>query len=142
MCSKSTRVEVIPMTRLNFTFLAGADSQIVILAPAVDVSAYSRAHLLVRVHASTMSAGQSLVFELDHTLPSDEDPAEFIDRGATGSPLLSVTIDNSHTPPLLRSGEVTGLQAALRVRLVATQTSTPQIPFFAEISVVLVLRDP
>lgn len=38
----------------------------------VDVSGYYRAHILVRLHASQMSAGQKLDFELDHTLPSDE----------------------------------------------------------------------
>ncbi|MBK8260426.1 MAG: hypothetical protein IPK80_26220 [Nannocystis sp.] len=141
MCSKSTRQQLLAMTRFDFTFLAGAASQTLVIVPGIDVSAYYRAQLLIRLHASSMSSGQSVVLELDHTLPSDEDPAEFIDRGATGSPLLSVTIDSTHTPPLLRSGEVTGLQAALRVRLVATQTSTPQIPFFVEISVVLVLRD-
>jgi hypothetical protein len=141
MCSKSTMQQIVTKTRLNFTFLDGVASQTLVLAPAVEVSAYYRAQLLIRLHRSTMSAGQKLVFELDHTLPSDEDPAEFIDRGGTGSPLLSVTVDSTHTPPLLRSGEVTGLQAALRVRLVATQTSTPQVPSFVEVSVVLVLRD-
>ncbi|MBK8261130.1 MAG: hypothetical protein IPK80_07290 [Nannocystis sp.] len=86
MCSKSTRQQLLAMTRFDFTFLAGAASQTLVIVPGIDVSAYYRAQLLIRLHASSMSSGQSVVLELDHTLPSDEDPAEFIDRGATGSP--------------------------------------------------------
>ena len=139
MCN-TTRLDVLAKTGFDFTFLAGAASQTIVLVPAIDVTAYHRAYLLVRLHEATMTAGQNVVFELDHTLPSDDDPAEFIDRGGTGSPLASLGIDSSDTPPVLRSREATGLQAALRLQIVATQSSTPQVPLFVEVSAALVLK--
>ncbi|HRI07142.1 MAG TPA: hypothetical protein PKW35_04950 [Nannocystaceae bacterium] len=80
MCNDSAQIPVLAKTTYDFTFLAGTATQTVVLLPYVDVSGYYRAHLLVRLHISQMSAGQKVDFELDHTLPSDEDPAEFIDR--------------------------------------------------------------
>ncbi len=140
MCDDSTQIPVLAKTTYDFTFLAGAATQTVLLLPSIDVSGYYRAHILVRLHASQMSAGQKVDFELDHTLPSDEDPAEFIDRGVTGSPLATATVDSTLSAPILVSASATDLEAGLRVRMVATQGSTPGTPFYVQVSVVLVLR--
>ena len=114
MCNDSTQIPVLAKMTYDFTYLAGTATQTVVLLPYVDVSGYYRAHILVRLHASQMSAGQKLDFELDHTLPSDEDPAEFIDRGVTGSPLATATIDSTLAAPILVSASATDLEAGLR----------------------------
>ena len=69
------------------------------LIPAIDVASYYRACLFMRIHNSQMSTGQLIQFELDNTLPSDEDPAEFIERTGVASPapLATLDIDDSST---------------------------------------------
>lgn len=58
----------------------------------------------------------------------------------TGSPLATATVDSTLSAPILVSASATDLEAGLRVRMVATQGSTPGTPFYVQVSVVLVLR--
>ena len=140
MCSKTMKIPLLRKTSYDFSFLAAFASETIVIAPAIDVASFYRMTLFLRVHNLQMSAGQLVHVEIDHTLPSDEDPAEFIMRNATGAPLASLDIDSSDTPPALISTSATELGAALRVRLTATQGSTAGTPFFVELSGVLVLQ--
>ncbi|MCB9705155.1 MAG: hypothetical protein H6711_24975 [Myxococcales bacterium] len=141
MCRNSTEIKLLPKTQYDFTYLSNGATQTIVLQPSISVAAYYRTHLLIRVHSLQMDAGQSVEFQLDNTLPSDEDPSEFIDRGVSGNPLTTVTITSSTSTPVLLSGTATDLQAGLRVRFIATQGSVPSTPFFVELSAVLVLCD-
>lgn len=140
MCSKT--LPIVRKTSYDFAFLGAYASETIVIAPAIDVAAFYRMTLSIRVHNLQMSAGQLVHFEVDRTLPSDEDPAEFIMRDAAGSALhLAVLdIDSSDTPPALLQTSATELGAALRVRFTATQGSSGGAPFFVELSGVLVLQ--
>lgn len=138
MCSKT--VVILRKKRFDFTQLATSATSTIILAPAIDVSAHYRIHLLVRLHSSGMSSGQLVTFEIDHTLPSEEDPAEFIERDATGSALATLDVDSSDSAPTLISTTAVDLQAAVRIQMIATQaTSGTAFPF--EMSALAVLRN-
>ena len=138
MCSKT--LQLLRKTSYDLSFLTPWASETIVIAPAIDVASFYRMTLFLRVHNLEMAAGQLVHFELDHTLPSDEDPAEFIMRDATGSPLATLDIDSSDTPPALVSTSATELGASLRVRFTATQGSTGGAPFFVELSGVLILQ--
>lgn len=94
--------------------------------------------LAYRVHALTMSAGQSLVFYVWNTLPSDEDPAqEFIGP----SPLTTAPITSSTTAPsLVTSGTSYDPNAYLKISLRALQAPTSTPPLRATLSAYLLLR--
>lgn len=141
MCSKS--IPILRKTSYDFSFLSSSGTETIVLIPAIDVASYYRACLFIRVHNSQMSAGQLIQFEIDNTLPSDEDPAEFIERTGIASPvpLATLDIDDSNTAPALVSTNVTELGAALRVRFIATQGGSSGTPFFVELSSILILRD-
>ncbi len=138
MCSKT--LPLLRKTSYDLSFLTAWASETIVIAPAIDVASFYRMTFFMRVHNLQMAAGQLVHVELDHTLPSDEDPAEFIMRDATGSPLATLDIDSSDTPPALVSTSATELGAGLRVRFTATQGSTGGAPFFVELSAVLVLQ--
>lgn len=143
MCSKT--IPILRKTPYDFTFLASPGSETIVVAPAIDAASYYRATLFVRIHNIQMASGQLLQFEIDNTLPSDEDPAEFIERYGTSNPpvdpLATLDIDLNDEAPGLISTDVTGLGAALRIRFTASQGSIGGTPFFIELSAVLVLRN-
>jgi len=141
MCSKT--VPILRKTSYDFSFLSSSGTETIVLVPAIDVASYYRMSLFMRVHNTQMSTGQLIQFEVDNTLPSDEDTAEFIERTGVVSPepLATLDIDDSDPAPALTSSTATELGAALRIRLTATQGSTSGTPFFIELSGVLVLRN-
>lgn len=140
MCSRT--IQLFRKTSYDFTFLGMNETETIVVAPGIDVASYYRVGLYIRVHNTQMVAGQLITFELDDALPSDEDPAEFIERNpATGAPFSELEIDESDTAPALVSTSATGLGAGLRVRLEAQQASSGGTPFFIEMSGVLVLRN-
>jgi len=105
------------------------------------VASYYRVGLYIRVHNIQMAPAQLITFELDNTLPTSEDPAEFIERDGAGAPLAELQIDEADTDPALLSTSATGLGAGLRVRFEAKQASVGGTAFFIEMSGVLVLRN-
>jgi len=138
MCSKT--IQLFQKTLYDFTFLGGGETETIVLAPGIDVASYYGVDLHIRVHNIQMATRQSITFELDNTLPTGEDPAEFIERDGAGAPLAELEIDEADTAPALLSTSATGLGAGLRVRLKAEQDSTGGTAFFIEMSGVLVLR--
>lgn len=141
MCAKT--IPILRKTSYDFTSLGSSAEQTIVIVPAIDVAAYYRADLHIRIHANGMSASQLVHFELNPTLPSDEDPAEFLERDGTGAPIAIATldIDNGDSAPLALSTSGTGLGAALRVQFTATQSGIAGTPFFIELSGVLILRN-
>lgn len=143
MCSKT--IPILRKTPYDFTFLPSPGSETIVVVPAIDVASYYRAGLFIRLHNTQMASGQLVKFEIDNTLPSDEDPAEFIERYGTSTPpvdpLATLDIDLNDEAPSLISADVTGIGAALRVHFTASQGSIGGTPFFIELSAVLVLRN-
>lgn len=126
------------MRSFDFSNITIRNELYVVLCPTHRVLAYTRVRLSVRVHALTMSAGQSLGFYVWNTLPSDEDPAqEFIDP----SPLTTATITSSTTAPsLVTSGTSFDPNAYLKISLRALQAPTSTAPLRATLSAYLLLR--
>lgn len=124
-------IPLFPKTRFDFTFLTMNATQQTVLAPAVDLIQFKTLILLIRIHrVTTMTTGQSFVYTLLNTLPSDEDPQEFTD---TGTAITTLSIPTASAPSLLNS---TGSspQAFGKLVLTATQTGANNIPFYAEMS--------
>lgn len=124
-CSTSagdpTVVSVLDMLSFDFSNLPGTANCSVTLVPAVCVADFYRVKLLVRVHTTTMNAGQTFRFTLYNTHPSPLDPAnEFVD--STG--FLSLDVTNG-TVPRLVTGTGTDPDSHLKVVLTAIQGSAP-----------------
>lgn len=133
-------IPVLKRRRFDFSHLAGGASQTVVLQPAIDAICYYYGHLLVRVHDRNMTSGQTFVFSLYYTAPSDEDTRDFT---YTTSSVTDVTVDFNTSPasvPGLSQRELTSPGSYLKLELVATQASAPG-KFYAELSADLVLKN-
>lgn len=140
--ARKRRAQVAMITDLrefDFSNIVIRQAVDVVLCPAHRVLAYTRVRLSVRVHALTMSAGQSLSFFVWNALPSDEDPAqEFIES----SPLMTATITSSTAAPtLVTSGTSYDPNAYLKISIRAVQSPTSTPPLRATLSTYLLLRD-
>ena len=125
--------------RFDFTFLASGATTDTTIIPAVNVSMFNTVKLLVRVHEQQMQSGQSLTFDLTSTLPARDDPRE-INMGGTA--FLSLAISSSSgTAPYLLSGSATDPDAFVKITLTAEQGGSPSLPFYAELSAALVVRE-
>lgn len=133
----SSLIPIINKQRFDYSFLSGTTAQQVTLAGAVDLTSYKTVFLMVRIHRISLSAGQSFVFTLENTLPSEEDPQEFTD---TSSPILSVTVPSVTSAPKLLSGSGSDPLAFGKVVLTANQGSSSGTPLYAEMSVCLLGR--
>lgn len=131
-------IPVLKRQRFEYSFLGGGASQVVTLMPAISVYSYYYAHLLVRVHARDMAAGQSILLSLYQTLPSDDDSREFTEVGALTD--VTITSANPSVVPGITSRDTSSLGAYLKLLLTATQTTAPTT-FYAELSAELVLRE-
>jgi hypothetical protein len=126
-------IPVFPKTRYDFGFLTGTNTQITVVAPAIDLIQFKSVVLLVRVHRINLTAG-SLTFSLLNTLPSDEDPQEFTDSGTA---ILSLPISGSVGS--LLNATASSPQAFGKLVLTAVQSSTGN-PLYAEVSCCLLGR--
>jgi len=134
MCSKT--IPFLEKSSFDFTYLGNGETGTVILVPGIDVTPYYRVGLHIRIHSIQMTSTQTITFELDNSLPSADDPAEFI-----GTSLTTLVIDEADSAPSLVSTSTTGLGAGLRVQVTAQQLSAGGgTPLFVEMSGVLVLR--
>lgn len=131
-------VSLFEKTRFEYSYLSGTTSQTVTLARALNVVPYYECQLLVRWHKGTLSAGQSLVFTLYNTLPSDDDPQEFTD---TTTLFTSVTMNSAVSSPYLFSARATSPQAYLKLVMTVTQGSSAGTALYAEASGCLLLRE-
>lgn len=123
--------------RFDFSFLTSTGTHQVILASALELVQYKSVFLMIRVHEITISAGQSFLFTLDNTLPSDEDPQEFTDTTAS---ILSVSVSSGTTAPKLLSGSGTNPLAFGKLVLTVAQGGTGGTPLYAELSASLLGR--
>ncbi len=135
-------VPVFDKLRLDYTYLAMNASESVRLISSIPVAAFYHVRLIIRIHALTISSGQSFGFSLVNTLPSDHDPREFSDTSTgAGNPFLTVTINSSSpSPPTIVMGNATDPGAFLKLTMTATQGATPSVPLYGEFSGVCVLR--
>lgn len=130
-------IPVMARRRLDYSHLGGGASQSITIEPALSTCGYSVLQLFVRVHERNMVSGQSFVFGLYFTLPSDDDPREFTKASTLGT--LSVTSASPAAAPGLVDTELTSPGAYLKIVLTASQTSVPT-PLYAELSAVAMLR--
>jgi hypothetical protein len=126
------------MRSFDFSNITMRNDVYVVLCPAVLALAYTRVRLSVRIHALTMSSGQSLQLLVWNTLPSEEDPAQdFVES----SPLTSATITSTVAAPSLVTGTVGYNPVAyLKVSLYALQAPASTPPLRATLSACLLLR--
>lgn len=138
--SRHPRALVVPfleMRSFSFSSLNGTTSQTIILVPALCVLQYTRIMLVARLHASTMTSGQSLKFSVYGTMPTADDPSQdFVDS----SEFIGISFTSSSAAPALASRATTDPAEFVRLTLVATQTSAIA-PFLATLSACLVLRE-
>jgi len=137
---RKARAHFIPVMALrsfDFSNVVARSDIDVVLDPAVRALAYRRVLLSVRVHALTMSAGQSLQLLVWNALPSDEDPAQDF---VAASPLTSATITSATSAPALVTSAVGyDPDACLKVSLRVIQAPTV-LPLLATLSACLLMR--
>lgn len=123
-------IPLFPKTKFDFTFLTGTNTQNTVIVPAIDLVQFKTLILLIRIHRVTLTAGQTLVYTLLNTLPSDEDPQEFTD---IGTPIITLSISTAVSSPTLVNATGSSPQAFGKLVLTASQTSTGS-PLYAEMS--------
>lgn len=128
---------VLEKTRFEYSYLSGGATQTIVLRPSINVIAHYWVQLLVRVHARNMSVGQSIRLALINTLPSPDDPGEFLDTANFIA--VDVTSSAPTAVPGLVSGTGSNPQAYLKLLATITQASSPAT-LYAELSAVLLLR--
>lgn len=129
-------VPVLEKRIFEFGFLGTSGSQQVVIQPAIDVSSFYRVRLLVRVHNIDVSGSSTFDFKLQHALPSDSDPQEFVD---TSADFLAITGINNASPNI-KTVTGTDPQAFLKLILKANQNTSGN-RLYGEFSAVLVLRE-
>jgi hypothetical protein len=135
----ATIITVLKRRKFDYSYLAAGTSQLVVIQPAIEVHEYYTAHLFVRVHARSMSSGQSLDFGLHYTMPSDDDAREFTES----SPFTSLTVTSTAPAvvPGLISRSVSDIGGYVKILMTVTQTSPSLTTLYAELSAELVLRE-
>lgn len=109
--------------------------QEVVLHPAVDISAFFRVKLLVRVHSITATTG-NFQFRFYNTFPSEQDPQEFTDSTSIGT----VTTITTASPNIVVANTTTDAQAFLKIVLRASQ-GTAGNTLYGEFSAALLCRE-
>lgn len=109
--------------------------QEVVIHPAVDITAYYRVKLLVRVHSISATTG-NFQFRFYNTFPSEQDPQEFTDATAVGS-AISIT---TASPNIVVANSTTDAQAFLKIVLRASQ-GTANNTLYGEFSAALLCRE-
>lgn len=139
-----TIITALPRRRLEYSYLGGSAYQTIVLLPEVATCDYNYAGLFIRVHSRSMSAGQSLAFNLYNILPSRDDLREFVEIDGAGapSPLMTVTVTSAApmTAPSFKYDTTTRVGPFLKLALKASQASSPA-SFYAELSAELLLRE-
>jgi hypothetical protein len=127
-------VPILEQRVFEYSYLAGTNTQDVVLHPGVDVGNWYRVRLVVLVHQITASTG-NFVFKLQHAFPCESDRQEFVDT----SDFLATASITSNSPNI-KTITGTDPQAYLKVILRATQV-TSSTTLYGEFSAYLVLRD-
>ena len=130
-------VPFLPMTEFNFTFLTTGQSKTIVLHPALNVTGYYYARLIVRVHEISMGSGSpSIEIGGYGTDPSSEDPRDF----ALSSSTLSVTIDTEAAGALVTDTD-TDPFPFLKMYVKGTQGTSSGERCYAVLSGDLLLRE-
>jgi hypothetical protein len=129
---------VVPLTDFDGTNLQGSATQYIPLASRIDVSGYRQVDLMVRMEATTISAGTEIDIHLIRQAWTAQDPEQkFVDP----SPLATVSLTSSDSAPAFKLASVTsGMGPMVAVWLGFQQASTPA-SLTANLSVELALRD-
>jgi hypothetical protein len=135
-----TIIPILSKQRFEYSFLGTTASQIVTLQPAIEAISYDRVTLLIRVHRISITSGQSFLFALRSTLPSEEDPQEFTDTTAGGD-IAPVTISSTATAPSLQSATATAIPPFLKFILTVSQGTTSGATLYGEFSAALLMRE-
>lgn len=141
-------IKALDRKRFDFQYLGLTASQNVTLVPDIESCDYSWAAIYVRVHARTMFAGQALKVQLFNVLPCETDGREFIETqpvGGSGAPdpILTVTVTSAlpTAVPGIYYGSVSNPGPYVKLALTATQASVSTAGFYAEISVLVLMRE-
>jgi len=135
---ESRTVPILSKRKLDFDSMASPATREDVLVKALDVTAYTEATLLVRVHEVDIGASRELDIEVYHTSPSPDDPSiDFV-----GDDTIAVaTIDGTSEGDLVEA--VTDVPLGSHLRIVAKATN-PVSPggstLNATLSAELVLR--
>lgn len=133
-------VPVIGMTPFNFTGVAANSGASVILAQNIDVTAFTEATVLVRVHAIGITAASQaeIAVSVYGVLPSPQDPATYF---RTSSALATVTLDDGNAAGDLVVGTISApLGAFLTITVGGTMSSPVAASLTATLSVDLSLK--
>jgi hypothetical protein len=132
-------VPFLPMTKFDFSFLQSSGTKTIVLHPALNLSGYYYARLIVRVHEIDINTSGSPNIEIGgySTDPSSEDPRDF---AITTSSAISATI-NTQSAGALVSDTKTDLYPFLKMYAKATQGGTNGARVFAVLSADLLLRE-
>lgn len=129
-------VPILEKRMFDFSYLGSSPAyQEVVIQPHVDVGAWYRVRIVVRVHGITATSG-NFTFKLQHALPSSDDSQEFID--ATSDFLTTSAITDAS--PNIKTASATDPQAYLKILLRASQ-GTAGDALYGEFSAALILRD-
>jgi hypothetical protein len=128
----SQLITMFDKTIFDFSFLAAAGTQTIILERALPVIPFYHLWLGVRCHNRDFGGGTgSMVIEAFSTLPSDEDPAEFT---STAAPNLSITVANAAGVPSLGIATADGMGPMIKLQIRALQQTGSATRCYAELS--------
>lgn len=132
-------VPFLPMTKFDFSYLQTGSPKTIILHPALNVTPYYYARLIVRVHEIDINGSGSPKIEIGaySTDPSSEDPRDFAITSST--PLLA-TINTQAAGAIVTDTE-TDLYPFFKMFATGTQGSTNGARIFAVLSADLLLRE-
>lgn len=134
-----TLISILPMTEFNFSFLNASSNKSIVLHPALDVTGYHYARLIVRVHEIDIATGvgsPNIEIGAFGTAPSSADPRDF----ALSSSSLSVTI-NTQAAGALVSATDSDLYPFLKLYAKGSQGTSNGTRLFAVLSADLLLRE-
>jgi hypothetical protein len=132
----SSVLQVLERRRFDWSYLVSGQQEVVI-QPAISVADFYHVQLWIRIHALSFSAAQIVGVSLFDTLPSDDDPREFV---KTSAAFASTSFTSSPGSPALLSASGTGPGAYLKLLLTGYQDNASPGIFYVELSMALVLR--
>jgi hypothetical protein len=133
-------VPFLPKTTFDFSFLT-AGSKTIVLHPALNVTGYYYARLIVRVHEIDINTtGGTAKIEIGaySTNPSSEDPRDF---AITTTPLPLLATINTQTAGALVTDTETDIYPFFKMFATGTQGTSPSARVFAVLSADLLLRE-
>jgi len=137
-----TVIRAVPKAQYDFhTLASGASSPPIVIAKGIDVTQYKYVNMAARIHAGSINqTGCSVTVDAFAEAPSPEDPSlDFIGASALNTfPFSglgpSTTYPQFALAPLMGNVGIGG-GWSIRIRIMATQGSTPASSFLVTVSV-------